>query len=116
MREVGAFEAKNKLGALLDWVANGEEVLITRHGKAVARLVPGVLGNAESSREESFSSGGLEYPQYTRPAEFEGLMVPEILLSGDHARIAAWREEQARQRTRERRPELLREPSETPEA
>ncbi|MGA2866445.1 MAG: tRNA (guanosine(37)-N1)-methyltransferase TrmD [Verrucomicrobiota bacterium] len=74
---------------------------------AVARLLPGVLGDQESAREESFSHGLLEYPQYTRPAEFRGLKVPEVLLSGNHAEIARWRAEQARLRTLERRPDLL---------
>jgi tRNA (guanine37-N1)-methyltransferase len=74
---------------------------------AVARLLPGVLGDDESSKEESFSAGGLEYPQYTRPAEFRGMKVPEVLLSGHHAEIAKWRAEQARLRTKERRPDLL---------
>lgn len=74
---------------------------------AVTRLIPGVLGDDESSRDESFSQGLLEYPQYTRPAVFRGLGVPEVLLSGNHAEIARWRVEQARQRTRERRPDLL---------
>ncbi len=74
---------------------------------AVTRLLPGVLGDDESSREESFSHGLLEYPQYTRPAEFRGMKVPEVLLSGNHAEIARWRAEQARLRTTERRPDLL---------
>jgi tRNA (guanine37-N1)-methyltransferase len=74
---------------------------------AVARLLPGVLGDDESSQEESFSNGLLEYPHYTRPAEYRGMKVPEILLSGHHAQIAAWREEQSRRRTQERRPDLL---------
>ncbi|KAB2661522.1 MAG: tRNA (guanosine(37)-N1)-methyltransferase TrmD [Verrucomicrobia bacterium] len=74
---------------------------------AVARLLPGVLGDDESSHEESFSNGLLEYPHYTRPAEYRGMKVPEILLSGHHAQIAAWREEQSRRRTQERRPDLL---------
>ena len=74
---------------------------------AVTRLIPGALGDDESSREESFSQNLLEYPQYTRPAVFRGLGVPEVLLSGNHAEIARWRAEQARQRTRERRPDLL---------
>jgi tRNA (guanine37-N1)-methyltransferase len=76
---------------------------------ATARLVPGVLGHADSAKEESFSNGWLEYPQYTRPAEFRGMTVPETLLSGDHAAIARWREQQSRQRTRGRRPDLLRD-------
>ena len=74
---------------------------------AVTRLLPGVLGDDESAHEESFSRGLLEYPQYTRPAEFRGMKVPEVLLSGNHAEIARWRGEQARLRTRERRPDLL---------
>jgi tRNA (guanine37-N1)-methyltransferase len=74
---------------------------------AVARLLPGVLGDDESSREESFSHGLLEYPQYTRPAEFRGMKVPDVLLSGNHSQIAKWRAEQSRQRTQEQRPDLL---------
>jgi len=74
---------------------------------AVTRLLPGALGDDESAHEESFSQGLLEYPQYTRPAEFRGLQVPEVLLSGNHAEIARWRAEQARQRTKERRPDLM---------
>jgi tRNA (guanine37-N1)-methyltransferase len=74
---------------------------------AVTRLIPGVLGDDESAVDESFSHGLLEYPQYTRPAQFRGRKVPEILLSGNHAEIAKWRAEQARQRTQVRRPDLL---------
>ena len=74
---------------------------------AVTRLLPGVLGDDESSRDESFSADLLEYPHYTRPAEFRGMKVPEVLLSGNHAEIAKWRAERARQRTKERRPDLL---------
>jgi tRNA (guanine37-N1)-methyltransferase len=74
---------------------------------AVVRLLPGVLGDDESADEESFSHGLLEYPQYTRPAEFRGMKVPEVLLSGNHAEIARWRGEQAKLRTTERRPDLL---------
>ncbi len=74
---------------------------------AVTRLLPGALGDDESACQESFSQGLLEYPQYTRPAEFRGLKVPEVLLSGNHAEIAKWRADQARRRTRERRPDLL---------
>lgn len=73
----------------------------------VTRLLPGVLGDDESAAEESFSHGLLEYPHYTRPAEFRGMKVPEILLSGHHAEIAKWRHEQALERTRQRRPDLL---------
>ncbi len=73
----------------------------------VTRLLPGVLGDDESAKDESFSHGLLEYPHYTRPAEFRGMKVPDILLSGHHAEIARWRNEQALERTRERRPDLL---------
>src|SRR5450759_6006105 len=76
---------------------------------AVTRLLPGALGDDESSHDESFSPDlpGLEYPQYTRPAEFRDMKVPEVLLSGNHAEIAKWRAEQAKLRTKERRPDLL---------
>jgi tRNA (guanine37-N1)-methyltransferase len=74
---------------------------------AVTRLLPGVLGDDDSSRDESFSDGLLEYPQYTRPADFRGLPVPEVLLSGNHAEIAKWRREQAKLRTAAKRPDLL---------
>jgi tRNA (guanine37-N1)-methyltransferase len=74
---------------------------------AVARLLPGVLGHEQSAADDSFSEGLLEAPQYTRPAEFRGWKVPEILLSGNHAEIAAWRKEQALKRTQENRPDLL---------
>ena len=73
---------------------------------AVVRLLPGVLGDEQSAADESFSHGLLEYPHYTRPAEFRGWKVPDILLSGNHAAIEAWRREQARVRTRDRRPDL----------
>jgi tRNA (guanine37-N1)-methyltransferase len=73
----------------------------------VTRLLPGALGDDESARDESFSHGLLEYPHYTRPAEYRGMKVPEILLSGHHAEIEKWRAEQARQRTAQRRPDLL---------
>ncbi len=74
---------------------------------AVVRLLPGVLGGEGAAEEESFSAGGLEYPQYTRPSDFRGLKVPEILLSGNHEAIASWRAEQSESRTRQRRPDLL---------
>ncbi len=76
---------------------------------AVVRLIPGVLGDEQSAHDDSFREGRLEAPQYTRPAEFRGWKVPEILLSGNHAQIAAWRKEQAKKRTRENRPDLLRD-------
>jgi tRNA (guanine37-N1)-methyltransferase len=75
---------------------------------AVVRLLPGVLGHEQSAVDDSFSRGLLEGPQYTRPAEFRGWRVPDVLLSGNHAKIAAWRKEQALRRTRENRPDLLR--------
>ncbi len=75
--------------------------------EAVTRLVPGVMGNDESAVDESFSSGRLEYPQFTRPADFRGWSVPEVLRSGDHARVQRWRRAQALRRTLERRPDLI---------
>jgi tRNA (guanine37-N1)-methyltransferase len=90
-----------------DYVLAGGEAAALVVIEAVGRLVPGVMGNAESGAEESFAGGLLEYPQYTRPADFRGWTVPEILRSGDHARIRAWREDEARRRTGARRPDLL---------
>ncbi len=95
--------------SLGDFVLLGGEVAAMAVIECVARLLPGVLGNPASGTEESFAGARLEYPHYTRPAEFEGMRVPEVLFSGNHARINAWRAEQARRRTRERRPELLRD-------
>lgn len=83
--------------------------------EAVGRLVPGVMGNEESGAEESFGDGLLEYPQYTRPAEFRGWAVPEVLRSGDHARIARWRRAEALRRTLRNRPDLLAGRDLTPE-
>ena len=74
---------------------------------AVTRLLPGVLGDDESSRDESFSQGLLEYPQYTRPAEFRGMKVPDVLVSGNHAEIEKWRRGQAKLRTEKQRPDLM---------
>jgi tRNA (guanine37-N1)-methyltransferase len=90
-----------------DYVLSGGEPAAMVLVDAVVRLLPGALGHAESCRDESFSHGLLEYPQYTRPREFRGMTVPDILLSGDHARIEKWRREQALERTRQRRPDLL---------
>jgi tRNA (guanine37-N1)-methyltransferase len=90
-----------------DVVLSGGEVAALVVLEAVARLVPGVLGNAESAADESFADGLLEYPQYTRPALFRGWAVPEVLVSGDHGRVARWRRVQALQRTLERRPDLI---------
>jgi tRNA (guanine37-N1)-methyltransferase len=90
-----------------DFVLAGGEVAAAAVLEAVGRLVPGVMGNDSSATEESFSDGLLEYPQYTRPATFRGWTVPEVLRSGDHAKVAAWRRAQALERTRRRRPDLL---------
>jgi tRNA (guanine37-N1)-methyltransferase len=92
--------------SLGDYVLNGGEVAALVVVEAVARLLPGFMGNAESLVEESHQDGLLEYPVYTKPPQWRGLAVPEVLLSGDHARIAAWRREQALRRTTERRPDL----------
>ncbi|WP_137148048.1 tRNA (guanosine(37)-N1)-methyltransferase TrmD [Mycolicibacterium sp. CR10] len=90
-----------------DYVLPGGESAALVMIEAVVRLLPGVLGNPESHRDDSHSAGLLEAPSYTRPASWRELDVPDVLLSGDHARITAWRHEQGVQRTRERRPELL---------
>ena len=90
-----------------DYILTGGELPAMVLVDAVSRFVPGVLGSGESAEEESFSKGLLEYPQYTRPAEFRGMAVPEVLLSGHGANIAAWRQAQALEKTRENRPELL---------
>src|SRR5438067_8721210 len=90
-----------------DYVLAGGEVAAMVVLEAVGRLVPGVMGNESSADEESFAGGLLEYPQYTRPAEFRGWTVPEVLRSGDHGRIAAWRRAQALARTLRDRPDLL---------
>lgn len=90
-----------------DYVLTGGELPAAVLVDSVVRLLPGVLGSELSTQEESFSEGLLEYPQYTRPPEFMGLMVPEVLLSGNHKEIAKWRREQSLRITWERRPELL---------
>lgn len=89
-----------------DYILSGGETAALVLLDACVRLLPGVMGCEESGVEESFSEGLLEYPHYTRPAEWEGRAVPEILLSGNHAAIAAWRQKQAEEITRERRPDL----------
>ena len=93
--------------SLGDYVLNGGEVAALAMIEAVARLVPGVVGNPESLVEESHEDGLLEYPSYTKPQEWRGLEVPPVLLSGNHAAIAAWRHEQQLERTRAVRPDLL---------
>ena len=90
-----------------DYVLTGGELAAMVIVDAVARLVPGVLGSEESPLDESFSSGLLEYPQYTRPREYRGQAVPEVLLGGNHAQIARWRRDRALELTYERRPEML---------
>lgn len=90
-----------------DYILSGGEIAALVVIDAVARLIPGVVGNQESVEEESFSHGLLEYPHYTRPEEFRGMRVPEVLLSGNHAKITSWRRQQSLLRTRARRPDLL---------
>ena len=90
-----------------DYVLTGGELPAMVLADAVVRLIPGVLGSEESAQEESHIAGLLEYPQYTRPPEYRGYTVPDILLSGDHGAIARWRREQSVLRTMKRRPELL---------
>jgi len=91
-----------------DYILSGGEIAALTLLDACVRLLPGVMGKDESGADESFEDGLLEYPHYTRPREWEGRTIPETLLSGDHARIARWRREQAEKLTRERRPDLLR--------
>ena len=91
-----------------DVVLAGGEIAASLVIEAVGRLVPGVLGNADSVTDESFSDGLLEYPHYTRPAEFRGVAIPDVLRSGDHARVARWRLAKAIERTVRSRPDLLR--------
>lgn len=95
--------------SICEFVLGGGEVAALAVVEAVSRLLPGLMGNEASLYEESFSSGLLEYPQYTRPAEFRGLKVPDVLRSGDHAGIERWRREQALRRTLDVRPDLVEE-------
>jgi len=104
VRRLGLFDEEISLG---DFVLPGGEVAALAVVEAVSRLVPGVVGRAESVEAESFARERLDYPHYTRPREFRGLEVPEVLLSGDHGKIARWRRARAFSRTRERRPDLL---------
>jgi tRNA (guanine37-N1)-methyltransferase len=90
-----------------DYVLSGGEIAAMALLDACVRLLPGVMGKDESAVEESFEAGLLEYPHYTRPREWEGWTIPDVLLSGDHAKIKAWREAEALKITRERRPDLL---------
>jgi len=90
-----------------DYVLSGGEAAVLVMVEAISRLLPGVLGNADSAAQDSFSDGLLEAPAYTKPASWQGLDVPPVLLSGNHGEIARWRAEQSRRRTEERRPDLL---------
>ena len=90
-----------------DYVLTGGELPAMVLIDTISRYIPGVLGNEDSTEDESFSNNNLEYPQYTRPAEFMGLKVPEVLISGDHAKVDKWREEQSKLITKQRRPDLL---------
>ena len=92
--------------SLGDFVLTGGELAAQAVIDATVRLLPGVLGNAESTEEESFSHGLLEHPQYTRPAEWAGRAIPEVLMSGNHGEIAKWRQAEAERITKERRPDL----------
>ncbi len=98
-----------------DYVLSGGEMAALVVIDAVARLIPGVLGSPESTQEESFSTSLLEYPHYTRPEEFRGMRVPEVLLLGNHAEIARWRRRQSLLRTRAQRPDLLAQADCSPE-
>jgi tRNA (guanine37-N1)-methyltransferase len=99
--------ARVRLVSMGDYVLNGGEVATMAMIEAIGRLIPGVVGNPQSLVEESHSDGLLEYPSYTKPAEWRGLEVPPVLLSGNHGAIAAWRHEQQLERTRRVRPDLL---------
>lgn len=105
--DYAATKAQVREVSLGDYVLNGGEVAAVAIIEAVARLIPGVIGNLGSLDEESHSDGLLEYPSYTKPASWRGMDVPEVLLSGNHAEIAKWRREQALERTRRIRPDLL---------
>ncbi len=100
-------QSKVRMISIGDYVLNGGEVAAIAMIEAIVRLIPGVIGNAESLLEESHADGLLEYPSYTKPSTWRGLDVPEILLSGNHAAIAAWRKEQQIARTKAVRPDLL---------
>jgi len=108
----GRFEVREI--SLGDYVLNGGEVAALAIIEAVVRLIPGFMGNADSLVEESHTEGLLEYPVFTKPAQWRGYEVPEVLLSGDHARIASWRREASERRTADRRPDLL-HPSRLPD-
>ncbi len=104
---VGLSEAGFEEVSIGDYVLSGGEIPAMVILEGVVRLLPGAIGDPESANRESFEEGLLDYPQYTRPPEFRGMKVPEVLLSGNHPEIARWRQEQALQRTRQRRSDLL---------
>lgn len=105
------YELADEIISLGDYVLTGGELAAMVVSDAVVRLLPGVLGDENSAKDESFSNGLLEYAQYTRPADFEGRKVPEVLLSGNHAEIAKWRAQSALERTQKWRPDLLEDAS-----
>ena len=105
--DYAAAKGRVRLISLGDYVLNGGEVAAIAMVEAIARLIPGVIGNAESLVEESHSDGLLEYPSYTKPAVWRELEVPDVLLSGNHALIAKWRKDQQVERTKRVRPDLL---------
>jgi tRNA (guanine37-N1)-methyltransferase len=105
--EYASSKAEVREISLGDYVLNGGEVAAVAMIEAIARLIPGVIGNSLSLDEESHSEGLLEYPSYTKPASWRGMDVPEVLLSGNHAEIAKWRKEQALEKTRRIRPDLI---------
>lgn len=109
------YEMADEVVSIGDYVLTGGELPTMSMIDATVRLLPGVLGNSASAVEESFSHGLLEYPQYTRPAEFEGMKVPEVLMSGNHGKIAEWRLKEALRNTLLRRPDLLENREFTPE-
>ena len=103
-------EARNLIEVSIgDYILSGGEIAALALLDACVRLIPGVMGKAESGAEESFESGLLEYPHYTRPREWEGRAIPDVLLNGDHARIAKWRRKLAEALTKTRRPDLLKD-------
>lgn len=104
-----AYSLADATYSLGDFVISSGELASMVIIDAVVRKIPGVLGAADGADDESFADGHLEYPQYTRPAEFRGMKVPEVLLSGNHAKISEWKREQSEKRTRELRPDLLNE-------
>lgn len=109
-----AYSAADLRLSIGDYVLTGGEFAALVVTDAVVRLIPGVLGCTESTQDESFEDGLLEYPHYTRPAEYRGMSVPEVLLSGDHGRVARWRARESLETTRRFRPDMLDEPDRTP--